>query len=288
MQASGSIFEFFASVWARAVTAPHMLAVLALLGALLLVDAARRGWRLWSRTAVTGALATASIFHLNLLFVPLLWVSSGALRGLWGDFRLPDETWAGISPWLLTPLVVLVYDFCDYWTHRILHVRWLWPIHAIHHSDQRVNGLTAYRVHFLEGLAMWSAYALALTWMGLPVEVIGFATLFRALHNVYVHIDVDWNHGPFHFLLASPRFHRWHHADDPAAYDKNLANVFPVWDVMFGTYRNLDSMKADEGAGGVPHADVVQLMLWPFLEWRKMIAQSGIASAFARPRRQAE
>ena len=53
--------------------------------------------------------------------------------------------------------------------------------------------------------------------------------------NMYVHMDLDWTHGPLRYVIASPRLHRRHHADVPEAYGKNLANVFPFYDVMFGT-----------------------------------------------------
>ncbi len=57
-----------------------------------------------------------------------------------------------------------------------------------------------------------------------------------SLHNAYVHFEVDIDHGPMNWLIASPRFHRWHHADFPPAYGKNLANAIPAWDMLFGTY----------------------------------------------------
>lgn len=37
-------------------------------------------------------------------------------------------------------------------------------------------------------------------------------------------------------MIASPAFHRWHHAADEAGRDKNFAGLFPVWDLLFGTY----------------------------------------------------
>jgi sterol desaturase/sphingolipid hydroxylase (fatty acid hydroxylase superfamily) len=37
-------------------------------------------------------------------------------------------------------------------------------------------------------------------------------------------------------LIASPRFHRWHHTDESEARDKNFAGLLPAWDILFGTY----------------------------------------------------
>ena len=272
------MLDFIASriaTWPVTMTSPRMLTAIAFLLMLLAWDIARRGWKLsWTRRSIKGAFASITIFHINLIFVPIVWLGSESVRDAYeaaGIPGLPVETWAGWPVWVLAPLAIVAYDFADYWVHRILHLRWLWPIHAIHHSDPDVNGLTAYRIHFLEGFAMWVNYILLLTWIGLPAEAIGFASLFRALHNIYVHIDVDWDHGPFHFVLGSPRFHRWHHADHPDAYDKNLANVMPVWDVLFGTYRNLGKLDVPLGAKGVPQHDIVRLTLWPFIEWARAL-----------------
>jgi hypothetical protein len=39
------------------------------------------------------------------------------------------------------------------------------------------------------------------------------------------------------FALVSPAMHRWHHAQDKAAYNTNFATVFSVFDLAFGTFR---------------------------------------------------
>jgi sterol desaturase/sphingolipid hydroxylase (fatty acid hydroxylase superfamily) len=51
-----------------------------------------------------------------------------------------------------------------------------------------------------------------------------------------VHANVGWSFGPLGRLLACPRFHRWHHTSAVEGRDKNFAGVFPLWDVLFGTY----------------------------------------------------
>ena len=66
------------------------------------------------------------------------------------------------------------------------------------------------------------------------------------------------------------RFHRWHHADVPEAHGKNLANIFPFFDWMFGTYRVPGPCDAPVGAAGIPRNDVVKLTLWPLLEWARL------------------
>lgn len=256
---------------------PRMMCVEAFLLLLLTLDLARRGWRLsWSRRAVQGVMATLAIFHINFLFLPLVWFAVlGVNLGYeWlGLPALPRTVWEGYPVWLLSILSIVVHDFANYWNHRLMHTRWFWPVHAIHHSDPDVNGLTAYRVHMLESVVMWGSYTIMLSWLGLPTEAVGLGAILLSLHIVYVHIDVDWGHGPFRLLLASPRFHRWHHADVKEAYGKNLANIFPLFDWLFGTYRVPGPCKESFGAPGVPQNDVVALMAFPLTEWRRLLSE---------------
>jgi sterol desaturase/sphingolipid hydroxylase (fatty acid hydroxylase superfamily) len=37
-------------------------------------------------------------------------------------------------------------------------------------------------------------------------------------------------------VIATPVFHRWHHSRQAEAMDKNFAGLFPIWDILFGTY----------------------------------------------------
>jgi sterol desaturase/sphingolipid hydroxylase (fatty acid hydroxylase superfamily) len=173
-------------------------------------------------------------------------------------------------------MIAFVADgFWLYWVHRWLHGRWGWPIHAIHHSDSHVNGLTLWRIHMLEAVVMRIFAIVMISWMGLPPEAAGASMLFAMLHAIYIHSDLDWDHGPLRMILASPRFHRWHHYDAPAAYTTNLANALPVFDWLFGTYRAPHRLDAPLGAqtANVPDTAFIALWLWPFREWARMLAR---------------
>jgi sterol desaturase/sphingolipid hydroxylase (fatty acid hydroxylase superfamily) len=175
----------------------------------------------------------------NWCMAPVIYFAMQYTRHLYGLFSipaLPASIWETV-PWPILLLIsVLLKDFADYWNHRLMHTRWIWPIHAVHHSDTHVNFLTSYRIHFLESVFMDASYVILLSWLGIPPIVGAVARMLLTLHNCYVHIDVDFGHGPFKYILAPPRQHRWHHADHPDAYGKNLAIVFPFYDLLFGTY----------------------------------------------------
>lgn len=185
---------------------------------------------------------------------------------------LPADFWGGDAVWLGLILIILGSDFCDYLSHRLMHMKWIWPVHAAHHSDSHVNGFTSFRIHFFEAIFMQLTYLLLLTWLQLP-QLIPALALLRRLINIYVHLDLDWSHGRFKYLLASPVFHRWHHADLAEVQGKNLANIFPFFDVIFGTYYEGGPCRAPLGALSYGLADKNPILIWiyPFQAWARLI-----------------
>mgnify|MGYP000188654932 FL=1 len=119
------------------------------------------------------------------------------------------------------------------------------------------------------------SYILLLTWMQIP-QAIPFVVIFYSLHNKYVHMDLDFEHGPLKYLIASPVYHRWHHADVPEAYGKNLANVMPIYDVIFGTFYSPGKCNEPMGAlkSGIADKNPILIFIYPFQEWARLIRAS--------------
>ena len=236
------------------------------------------------RALVSGnALANSRVSLLfwfsNTLLTPWLALASAGFVMAYGALGLPSlssSAWQAVPFPLLVLIAFLANEFWIYWSHRWLHSRWGWPIHAIHHSDTHVNGFTLWRIHVLEAVVMQLFALVMISWMGLPPAAAGAGALVVMLHAVYIHSPLDWDHGPLRMVIASPRFHRWHHADAEAAYNTNLANAVPLFDWLFGTYRTPHRLDAPMGArsAGVPDTDFVSLWAWPFMEWARMIGEA--------------
>lgn len=236
------------------------------------------------RALVSGnALANSRVSLLfwlsNTLLMPWLALASAGFVAAYGALGLPSlspSAWQAVPFPLLVLIAFLANEFWLYWSHRWLHSRWGWPIHAIHHSDSHVNGFTLWRVHLLEAMVMQLFALVMIGWMGLPPAAAGAGVLVVMLHAVYIHSPLDWDHGPLRMIIASPRFHRWHHVDAEPAYNTNLANAVPLFDWLFGTYRTPHRLDAPLGArsAGVPDTDFVSLWAWPFMEWARMIGDA--------------
>jgi len=99
----------------------------------------------------------------------------------------------------------------------------------MHHSDDDMNFSTVFRVHGLEMVQMKLVGVAITGWLSLPVEALAVAVVFRSWYGLYVHSKLPFDHGRLRKIFVSPNYHRWHHADDPAVYGKNLrAQYFPV------------------------------------------------------------
>jgi len=132
--------------------------------------------------------------------------------------------------------ILLIGDFVGYWMHRAFHGRRLWAFHAVHHSSVDLDWLSAVRLHPVNDAVMRVAGTLPVLALGFaPVAVAGIVPVLT-LMAILVHANVDWDWGPFRAVIASPRFHRWHHTDETEARDKNFAGLLPLWDILFGTY----------------------------------------------------
>ena len=101
--------------------------------------------------------------------------------------------------------------------------------------------------------------------------MLGYGAILVSLHNVYVHMDLDWGYGPFRLMLASPRYRRWHHANAQEAYGKNLANIFPSGTCCSAPTTLPGICKKPLVVDGMAEYDVVKLVLYPFRQWGGLV-----------------
>nr|WP_281500710.1 sterol desaturase family protein [Kordiimonas marina] len=155
---------------------------------------------------------------------------------------------ASLPTWAVLILAVAVSDLIAYWVHRVMHISWLWPVHAAHHSDRAANWLTLIRFHPLNRFIAVGLSALVFVPLGFPVWSVVASNWIRHFYGYFIHANVGWRFGPLRYVLVSPHLHRWHHSSDAVAFDRNFASVFALYDVIFGTFY---SPKHEAGALGV-------------------------------------
>jgi sterol desaturase/sphingolipid hydroxylase (fatty acid hydroxylase superfamily) len=147
------------------------------------------------------------------------------------------DTWlAKLPAWIQVPAMLLVGDLIAYWVHRAFHRGRLWRFHAVHHSSRDLDWLSSVRLHPVnDWLSRW-IQATTLILLGFaPLAVVAYVP-FLTLYAIMLHANLSWGFGPVGWIVASPRFHRWHHTSEDEGLDRNFAGLFPVWDWLFGTY----------------------------------------------------
>ncbi|WP_372783863.1 sterol desaturase family protein [Phenylobacterium sp.] len=203
-------------------------------------------WLTKGRRALTDARLAAGETKINLTMVvvdalaisPLLTIGLATVVGMAAAHGLQLDSarvWAWLGRWPTVAVAIVLGDFFGYWRHRIQHSRWLWPAHAVHHSDTHLTWLSLERMHPIDRAGSLVDMVL-LSALGLPVWALAANALVRHYWGYFIHADVPWTLGKAGRVVNSPVMHRWHHARDVEGSGHNFATVFSVWDRAFGTY----------------------------------------------------
>ncbi|PTX97575.1 sterol desaturase family protein [Verrucomicrobia bacterium LW23] len=147
------------------------------------------------------------------------------------------QAWAHGLPWWVQACIVLVLsDLGVYWGHRLQH-RYdvLWRFHAVHHTSEHLDWLAAHREHPVDSIYTTLNANLPAFLLGFPLETLAGLVAFRGMWAIYIHSNVRLPIGPLRVLIGAPELHHWHH--DRHRINGNYANLCPVLDVLFGTYR---------------------------------------------------
>jgi sterol desaturase/sphingolipid hydroxylase (fatty acid hydroxylase superfamily) len=143
----------------------------------------------------------------------------------------------GLAPALQGLAGYFVASFVYYWWHRARHdVNFLWlSCHQLHHSPQRIETITSFYKHPVELVANSLLSGLvSYGLLGLTPQGAVWVTFYSALAEYFYHLNVRtprW----VGFFVQRPEMHRIHHAR--GVHYGNFGDL-PLWDMLFGTYRN--------------------------------------------------
>jgi sterol desaturase/sphingolipid hydroxylase (fatty acid hydroxylase superfamily) len=143
---------------------------------------------------------------------------------------------AAMPLWAQAFTFLLVSDFLTYWIHRGFHGAKLWKYHAVHHSSEDLDWISAARFHPVNIFLGTVLVDVGLLLAGISPNVMLWVGPFTTATSALVHANLNWTFGPFKYVLASPVFHRWHHTALDRGGSSNFAGTFPIWDLLFGTF----------------------------------------------------
>lgn len=134
-------------------------------------------------------------------------------------------------------LALVLHDAWFYWTHRLLHLRRIFPIvHRIHHRSTNPTPWTAYAFHPLESVVQALGVICIIFVLPMhPLAIIIFQTLSTAI-NVYGHAGYElyppgWPHHPVGRWINTSVAHNTHHL----TARHNYGLYFLWWDRWMGT-----------------------------------------------------
>lgn len=167
-----------------------------------------------------------------LALVPFAYASGIALQDI-----TKGHGAVGAQPyWAQAIQIIVLSDFMRYWVHRMFHGGWWWKVHAVHHSSRQLDWLASVRVHPINDLVPALLTVPPLVMAGYAPAAVAAVLPFLTLYAIGLHANLNWDYGPLRYVIASPAFHRWHHTMEEEGQDKNFAGLFPIWDLMFGTF----------------------------------------------------
>ncbi|MBA2262361.1 MAG: sterol desaturase family protein [Solirubrobacterales bacterium] len=183
---------------------------------------------------ITAALVSICIAQIAPPLSTLL--AQAGLIDLFGSVQAPGTA----LEWVLGSLLyAFIWDFFQYWFHRLQHtLPSLLFVHALHHDTDALNSSDALRN------TVWHA-ALGTLLIAVPILLLGIGSLLHvygafllfSTYGMYNHANIRWSHGPLTRVLSGPQLHRPHHGLVSEYHNTNYAAFFPVLDILFGTYR---------------------------------------------------
>ena len=154
--------------------------------------------------------------------------------------------------WIAIPVFLVVAEFCQYWSHRALHSRLLWPFHGMHHGATELTPLGASRTHPVERMfTIWTSSVLPMFVLGVVPETIVWIMIIVTVGNAMSHSNLTFPHWLERYVIVGPRQHHIHHSALVEHRNTNFCAVTPLYDHLFGTWHWEDHVPPT----GVPDED---------------------------------
>ena len=239
------------------------LAVIAFVQLMELVFERHAGWRINRRELAT------DIFYVAFGYGVIGFLSetliNSPLAALKADLGIATP-WLAASPFIVQVLVVmLVFEFGQYWMHRAMH-NWhpLWLTHAPHHHITQLNAMKGFIGNPIE-LFLISLGVIAL--LDVDLNALFAAITGAGVIATYAHANVRADPPIWYgFLFTTIRNHSLHHT--ALSYEDtrcNYGNSVILWDRVFGTYREGESEVV--GQDERRRLSIKEQFLFPFQGW---------------------
>jgi sterol desaturase/sphingolipid hydroxylase (fatty acid hydroxylase superfamily)/uncharacterized protein (DUF2147 family) len=154
--------------------------------------------------------------------------------------------------WLQVILALTIIDFFLLFVHLQSHkYKFLWNLHAIHHSSERLYFLNGDKRHALHQLIEGGPGIIVCMVIGTPPVVIITALALLAVNMFMQHTNLDYKAGILKKFFCVAELHRWHHRADFKDAQVNYGAWLTVWDYIFKTAYDKPKMLTKLGEIGI-------------------------------------
>jgi len=188
-------------------------------------------------------LVVLNIFFVTFQVFSIEWLNSNHI-GLLYLIELPF--------WAKLIISVALYDVTAYWIHRGTHkIPLLWRFHRVHHSDTTMDSSTVFRFHPIELILVFGIGNIITAGL-FGTDVLSMALYYFILYIFFFfeHANLNyprWLNQTFGLIFVMPDHHRVHHQQDQFYTDSNFADIFIIWDRIFGTFKMMPIEKMKYG-----------------------------------------
>lgn len=232
----------------------------------------QRGKHLFQNLLFQIVLTLLNLFFVSIQVYSIGWLNSNEI-GILYLVELPF--------WIKLFLGVVLYDFTTYWIHRASHkIPLLWRLHRVHHSDTTMDSSTTFRFHPLELILIYQTGNI------LTAGIFGTDLTSMAVYYIIIYIFFflehsnlnypKWLNNSFGLIFVMPDHHRVHHHQEQFYTDSNFADIFIVWDRIFGTFKLIPVEQMKYGLiefEGEKKQSFLYLMKSPFLNMKRVASE---------------
>ena len=149
-----------------------------------------------------------------------------------------DSIWPHHWNPILQCLLMLTFaDLLRYWLHRASHTNsFLWRLHAVHHSPEKLYWLNVARFHPAEKVIQYTLDTLPFIILGVAPDVFALYYVLYAINGFFQHCNIKLEMVFLNKIISTAQLHRWHHSDKIKESNSNYGNNIIIWDILFGTY----------------------------------------------------
>ncbi|WP_066632727.1 sterol desaturase family protein [Labilibacter marinus] len=188
-------------------------------------------------------LVALNVFFVTFQVYSIEWLNNNHI-GLLYLIELPAE--------LLLIISIALYDITAYWIHRGTHaIPILWRFHRVHHSDTTMDSSTVFRFHPFELILVFGIGNIVTAAL-FGTDVFSMACYYFILYVFFFfeHANLkfpSWLNTTLGLIFVMPDHHRVHHQQNQFYTNSNYADIFILWDRIFGTFKMMPIEKMKYG-----------------------------------------